>query len=168
MNMSGPVLSLSSVFMKWPRDTLLFLCYTGCFCEVSEAHLFIFPSILFQPSLYEGSSFFFVALYELLWKWKNRWSFIAILKKHIKGKWWMKKSLPELQESPFIGTCFTKYTIVTCTICPNGGKVLILHLLEIESLLFLIRLIGSCGQIRSVITLEIQNVAIAQGGFHGQ
>lgn len=89
-------------------------------------------------------------------------------KKHIKGKWWMKKSLPELQESPFIGTCFTKYTIVTCTICPNGGKVLILHLLEIESLLFLIRLIGSCGQIRSVITLEIQNVAIAQGGFHGQ
>lgn len=86
MNMSGPVLSLSSVFMKWPRDTLLFLCYTGCFCEVSEAHLFIFPSILFQPSLNEGSSFFFVALYELLWKWKNRWSFIAILKKTYQGE----------------------------------------------------------------------------------
>lgn len=41
-------------------------------------------------------------LYELLSKWTH--VFNVILKKDFKGKWGVKKSLPELQMGTFIGT----------------------------------------------------------------
>lgn len=70
----------------------------------------------------------------------DRWSFIVIPKKDLKGKWWMKKSLPELQKGTFMGTLLVAIcaTLVTCTICYNGAKILILCQPEIEMFTILV------------------------------
>lgn len=102
MNMSGPAPSLSSLLCEMTLSSATLSAFVRCL-KRTRSPLYIFFKSHPALSLKVGLRVFFLPC-ELLSKWMDRWSVIVILKRDLKGKWWMKKSPSELQKGTFIGT----------------------------------------------------------------
>lgn len=84
------------------------------------------------------------------------------------GKWWMEKSLSELHKGHiywhFAGY-YMRFTVVICTICSNGVKVLIFCHLEIE-ILFIPPLFSRELCVEFLFCIRKENMTHHCGGFY--